>query len=52
MPAPLVLLLIIAGAVAAWFPLTWRVMQVGCVLLAGVLALCLLTRSCAHPSGP
>ncbi|WP_189007938.1 YdcF family protein [Deinococcus malanensis] len=43
MPAPLVLLLIIAGAVAAWFPLTWRVMQVGCVLLAGVLALCLLT---------
>lgn len=42
-PAALVLLLIIAGAVAAWFPLTRRVMQAGCVVLAGVLAVCLLT---------
>lgn len=42
-PAPLVLPLIIAGAVATWFPLTRRVIRVGSVGLAGVLALCLLT---------
>ena len=42
-PASLVMLLIAGGAAAGWFPVTRRAMQAGSVVLAGVLAVCLLT---------